>query len=173
MRDGRLIDAVAQVTKSAYLFLFERGTGRPLFPIEYRKVPSSGVEGEVLAETQPFLLKPPPFARQMVTEDIVTRRTPEARKAVLKQLRSLRNGGQFTPPSLEGTVLFPGYDGGPEWGGAAFDPETGLYYVNSNEMAWILKLIKLPKKKDRHHRPGTMPQVLRQLPRRGFAGHTS
>ena len=149
MRDGRLMDAVAQVTKSAYLFLFERETGRPLYPIEYRKVPSSGVEGEALAETQPFPLKPPPFARQMVTEDIVTRRTPEARKAVLKQLRSLRNGGQFTPPSLEGTVLFPGYDGGPEWGGAAFDPETGLYYVNSTEMAWILKLIKLPKKKDR------------------------
>ena len=149
LRDGRLIDAVVQVTKSAYMYVFERETGRPLFPIEYRRVPSSGVAGEVLAETQPFPLKPAPFARQMVTEEIVTRRTPEARRAVLERLGSLRNGGQFTPPSLRGTVLFPGYDGGPEWGGGAFDPETGLFYVNSTEMAWILQLINLPEKKDR------------------------
>ena len=138
-RDGRLIDAVAQITKSGHLFVFERDTGKPVFPIEYRKVPPSDVEGEVTAETQPFPLKPPPFARQVFTEEMVTQRTPEAHKAVLEQLRKVRNAGAFVPPSLQGTVVFPGFDGGGEWGGASFDPETGLFYVNSNEMAWILE----------------------------------
>ena len=146
-RDGRLVDAVAQITKSGYVFVFERETGRPLFPIEYRKALASDVDGEVTAEMQPFPLRPPPFARQFFTEDIVTNRTPEARKAVLERLRNLRNQGQFTPPSLEGTVIFPGFDGGGEWGGAAFDPETGLLYVNSNEMAWVLRLVERPKAK--------------------------
>jgi quinoprotein glucose dehydrogenase len=143
-RDGRLIDAVAQITKSGFVFVFERETGRPLFPIEYRKVPASDVDGEVTAETQPFPLKPPPFARQMLTPDMVTNRTPEAHRAVLEQLQELRSGGQFTPPSFEGTVVFPGTDGGGEWGGPAFDPETGMLYVNSNEMAVIIRLVKRP-----------------------------
>ena len=143
-RDGRAIDAVAQITKSGFVFVFERETGRPLFPIEYRKVPASDVDGEVTADTQPFPLQPAPFARQMLTPDIVTNRTPEARQAVLEQLRNLRSGGQFAPPSLQGTVIFPGFDGGGEWGGPAFDPETGVLYVNSNEMAWILRLVLRP-----------------------------
>jgi quinoprotein glucose dehydrogenase len=143
-RDGRAIDAVAQITKSGFVFVFERETGRPLFPIEYRKVPASDVDGEVTAATQPFPLNPPPFARQMLTPEIVTNRTPEAHRAALEQLRNLRSGGQFTPPSLQGTVVFPGFDGGGEWGGPAFDPETGMLYVNSNEMAWILRLVLRP-----------------------------
>jgi quinoprotein glucose dehydrogenase len=143
-RDGRAIDAVAQITKSGFVFVLERETGRPLFPIEYRKVPASDVDGEVTADTQPFPLQPAPFARQMLTPDIVTNRSPEAHQAVLEQLRNLRSGGQFTPPSLQGTVIFPGFDGGGEWGGPAFDPETGLLYVNSNEMAWILRLVLRP-----------------------------
>jgi quinoprotein glucose dehydrogenase len=146
-RDGRQIAAVAQITKSGYVFLFDRETGKPLFPIEYRKVPASDVDGEVTAATQPFPLLPPPFARQQFTESLVTDRTPEAHAAVLKRLRKLRSGGQFTPPSLQGTVIFPGFDGGGEWGGPAFDPETGLLYVNSNEMAWILRLIPRPQTK--------------------------
>jgi quinoprotein glucose dehydrogenase len=144
-RNGRFVEAVAQITKSGHVFVFERDTGKPLFPIEYRKVPPSDVEGEVLAETQPLPLKPPPFARQTFTEDMVTRRTPEAHRAVLETFRKLRSGEQFTPPSREGTVIFPGFDGGGEWGGAAFDPETGLLYVNSNEMAWILRIVERPK----------------------------
>jgi quinoprotein glucose dehydrogenase len=148
-RDGKLIDAVAQITKSGHVFVFERETGTPLFPIEFRKVPASDVEGERLAEVQPFLVKPAPFARQHFTEDLVTRRTPEAHEAVLKRLRTLRNDGPFAPPSREGTVVFPGFDGGGEWGGAAFDPETGILYVNSNEMAWILRLIERPKARGR------------------------
>jgi quinoprotein glucose dehydrogenase len=141
------VDAVAQVTKSGHVFVFERETGRPLFPIEYRKVPASDVDGEVLAAQQPLPLKPPPFARQQLTEDMLTRRTPEAHRSVLEIFRAIRSGAQFTPPSREGTVIFPGFDGGGEWGGSAFDPESGLLYVNSNEMAWILRLVAEPELK--------------------------
>jgi quinoprotein glucose dehydrogenase len=146
-RDGRLIDAVAQITKSGHVFVFERETGKSLFPIEYREVPRSDVEGEVTARRQPFPLEPPPFARQRFTEEIVTRRTPEARRAVLEKLRTVRNGGPFDPPSTQGTILFPGMDGGAEWGGAAFDPATGWLYVNSNEMVWVIKLVERAKAK--------------------------
>ena len=98
----------------------------------------------LLAKTQPLPLKPPPFARQIFTEEMLTRRTPEAHKAVLEQFRKIHSGDQFTPPSREGTIVFPGFDGAAEWGGAAFDPETGLLYVNSNEMAFILRLVEKP-----------------------------
>jgi quinoprotein glucose dehydrogenase len=145
IRDGKLIDAVAQITKSAYVFVFERETGKPLFPIEYRNVPRSDVDGEITAATQPFPLKPPPFSRQILTEDMLTHRTPEAHQAVLDVFQKVRSAGQFVPPSLEGTVIFPGFDGGAEWGGAAFDPASGLLYVNANEMAWILRLVERPK----------------------------
>jgi quinoprotein glucose dehydrogenase len=146
-RNGREIDAIAQITKSGHVFVFERETGKPLFPIEYRKVPTKGVEGEKLAGTQPLPVLPPPFARQTLTEDLLTRRTPEAHKAVLERFRKVRSNGQFEPPSLGGTIVLPGYDGGGEWGGAAFDPETGLFYVNSNEMAWILRIVPRPPAK--------------------------
>lgn len=146
-RDGRTIDAVAQITKSGHVFVFERATGKSLFPIEYRKVPTDGVDGEKLAETQPLPALPPPFARQILTAEMLTTRTPEASKAALELFRKIRSNGQFEPPSFEGTVIFPGFDGGGEWGGAAFDPETGLLYVNSNEMAWILRLIEKPAPK--------------------------
>ncbi len=146
-RNGRSIDAVAQITKSGHVLVFERTTGKSLFPIEYRQVPTAGVEGEMLAETQPFPVLPPPFARQMLTEEMLTRRTPEAHRAALERFRKIRSNGQFEPPSLEGTIVFPGFDGGGEWGGAGFDPETGLLYVNSNEMAWILRIFERPKPK--------------------------
>jgi quinoprotein glucose dehydrogenase len=144
-RDGRLVDAVAQITKSGHVFVFERETGKPLFPIEYRAVSTSGAEGESLAATQPFPVKPPAFSRQAFTENMATRRTEAAHAAVLARLRKVRSAGQFEPPSLEGTVVFPGFDGGGEWGGAAFDPDTGLLYVNANEMAWILRLVERGK----------------------------
>jgi quinoprotein glucose dehydrogenase len=144
-RDGRRVDAVAQVTKSGYVFVLDRETGQPLFPLERRHVPASDVDGEATAPEQVLPLKPPPFARQQFTEDMVTNRTPEAHRAVLDELRKVRSGGQFTPPSLQGTVIFPGFDGGGEWGGPAFDPETGTLYVNANEMAWILRLVNRPE----------------------------
>ncbi|MBC8167360.1 MAG: PQQ-binding-like beta-propeller repeat protein, partial [Bryobacteraceae bacterium] len=140
-RDGRAVDAVAQITKSGFVYVFDRINGKPLFPIGNLTVPSSGADGEVLAPTQSLPLKPAPFARQIFTEEMITKRTPEAHRLVLGRLKKLKNGPQFTPPSLEGTVVFPGFDGGGEWGGPAYDPETGLLYVNSNEMAWILRLV--------------------------------
>ncbi|MFN0172250.1 MAG: PQQ-binding-like beta-propeller repeat protein [Bryobacteraceae bacterium] len=143
-RNGRTIDAVAQATKSAHVFVFERETGKPLFPIEERGVPKSEIDGEWTAPTQPLPLAPPPFSRQLLTEDLLTDRTPEARRAALERFRKVRSAGQWVPPSFEGSIVFPGFDGGAEWGGQAFDPETGLYYVNANEMAWILRLVPRP-----------------------------
>jgi quinoprotein glucose dehydrogenase len=144
-RNGKLVDAVSQATKSGFVFVFDRVTGESLFPIEWRKVDQHGVDGEVLSSPQALPLKPPPFARQQVTEDILTDRTPEAHAAALAQFRKTKTGPQFTPPSHEGTFVFPGFDGGAEWGGQAFDPESGLYYVNANEMAWILRIVDQPK----------------------------
>jgi quinoprotein glucose dehydrogenase len=141
--NGRRIDAVAQTTKSGHVFVFNRETGESLFPIEERQVPASDLEGEQAWPTQPLPLKPRPFARQQFTEAEVTDASPEAREAVLARLRTVRSGGQFVPPSTQGTVIFPGFDGGAEWGGAAWDQSASLLYVNSNEMPWILSMVKI------------------------------
>lgn len=138
---GRRVDAVAQITKAGFVFLLDRATGRPLFPVEERPVPASDVPGETSWPTQPFPTLPEPFGRQRLDESEVTSRTPEARAAVLARLRTLRSDGQFVPPSLQGTVVFPGFDGGGEWGGAAVDPVTGVLYVNESEMPWIARLV--------------------------------
>lgn len=142
--DGHRVHAVVQPTKSGFLYIFDRETGKPLFPVEYRKYPRSDIDGEVTADTQPLPVKPPPFARQILTEDLLTNRTPQAHEAVLERFRKVRSAGQFAPLSREGTIIFPGLDGGAEWGGQAFDPETGLLYVNSNEMAWLLRIVPRP-----------------------------
>jgi len=139
-RDGRAVDAVAQITKHGYVWVLDRRTGTPLFPVAWRNVPASKVDGEKLAERQPYPTLPVPFARQGMTEDMITTRTPEAHAAVLARFKDYSKGF-WAPPSLEGTIVFPGFDGGAEWGGAAFDPGTALLYVNSNEMPWIIKLI--------------------------------
>ena len=136
-RNGRSIDAVAQASKHGYLFLFNRDTGAPLFPIEERPVPASAVPGEVTSPTQPFPLKPAPFARTLLTEDILTTRTPEMHQWALEQFKTLRNAGPFTPFAIDQeTVVMPGFDGGAEWGGSAFDPETGNIFINANDIAW-------------------------------------
>jgi quinoprotein glucose dehydrogenase len=140
-RDGRTVDAVAQITKTGYTYVFERATGKPLFPIAHRKVAPSTVDGEVAATEQPYPTKPPPFTRQTLTEDMLTTRTPEAHAAALKTFREYKTNGMYDPPNLQGTIIFPGVDGGGEWGGPAFDPQTGLLYVNSNEMPWMHKLV--------------------------------
>ncbi len=140
--DGRHIDAVAQVTKSGHVFVFERETGKPVFPIVENPVPQTDVPGEQTSATQPVPLKPPPFTRQALTEEILTSRTPEAHKVVLERFRKLRSAGQFVPPSLQGTIVFPGTDGGAEWGGPAFDPESGMLYVNANEMPFVIRLVE-------------------------------
>jgi quinoprotein glucose dehydrogenase len=142
-RGGRSIAAVAQITKSGHVFLFDRVSGEPLHPIEERPVPASDLEGESAWPTQPLPLRPPPFARQELTEENLTRRSAEARAAVLERFRRLRSGGQFVPPSREGTVVLPGFDGGGEWGGAAWDPETGVLYANASEMPWVLTMVEV------------------------------
>jgi quinoprotein glucose dehydrogenase len=144
-RNGKSIDAVAQATKSGHIFVFDRATGESLFPLEEKDVPPSPVAGESLAAKQVLPLRPEPFSRQVLTEDMLTTRTPEAARLVRERFRTLRSAGQWAPPSLEGTIVFPGFDGAAEWGGQAFDPETGLFYVNANEMAWILRLVPRAK----------------------------
>ena len=139
-RDGRDIPAVAQTTKTGHVWVFNRLTGESLFPYEEVDVPSSDMPGELASLTQPVPLKPAPFTRQVVTVNELTRRTPEAHRAVLERFVRVRPHAPFTPPSREGTIIFPGFDGGAEWGGPAVDP-AGVLYVNANEMAWILSLI--------------------------------
>ena len=145
LRDGKQIDAVAQATKSGHVYVFERETGKPLFPIEYREVPASEVPGEVTAKTQPLPLKPPAFSRQLLTEDMLTKRTPEAHKVVLERFRKVVSAGQWAPIGFSGTVVFPGFDGGAEWGGSTFDPQSRLMYVNANEMAWVPRMVERKK----------------------------
>lgn len=143
-RDGKKIDALAQITKSGFVFVLDRATGAPLFPIEQRPTLPSDVPGEMAATSQIFPVRPAPFTRQHITADQLTQRTPEAHATAAKVFADLRSRGPFDPPSEQGTILFPGLDGGGEWGGAAYDPETGLLYVNANEMAFILKVKKRP-----------------------------
>ena len=140
-RDGRPVDAVSQITKTGHVWLLERTTGRELFPSEWKRMPPATLDGEVAADSQRFPLRPPPFARQQLTEGDLTDRTPEARAAALAVFRAHPTPHPFTPPNLTGIIIFPGVDGGGEYGGGAFDPETGLFYVNSNEMAWVLRLV--------------------------------
>jgi quinoprotein glucose dehydrogenase len=139
-KDGRPIDVVAQIGKNGRVYVLDRETGRPVFPMEEVKAPPSDVPGERAAETQVLPALPPPFTRQRFTEDLITTRTPEAHRAVREKWLTLRKAGEFDPPSLQGTILFPGMDGGGEWGGTAYDPSSGLLYVNANEMAWTVKL---------------------------------
>jgi quinoprotein glucose dehydrogenase len=141
MRAGRRIEAVAQATKQGFVFLFDRANGNPLFPIKYSTYPASTVPDEQTSVEQPLPLKPLPFARQRLAEDTLTNRTPEAHAWAVEQFRQMRSEGQFVPFSIERpTVVFPGYDGGAEYGGQAFDPDTGLYYVNANDLAWTGQL---------------------------------
>ncbi len=138
--NGQLTDAVAQVTKQGYVFLFDRETGKPLFPVEEIKVPASTLDGEAAWITQPIPSLPKPFARQAyeLTEKDLSPYAENKDELLRIFLRSDKNF--FAPPDTTGVFLLPGYDGGAEWGGAAADPEDGILYVNANEMAWILKM---------------------------------
>ena len=142
-REGQRVDAVAQVTKSGHVFLLDRETGEPLFPVEERSFPASDLRGEEAWATQPIPLKPAPFARQQFEEEDITDISPESHAYVLERFKTARSNGQFVPPSTQGTMIFPGFDGGAEWGGAGYDPTTGILYVNSNEMPWILTMVEL------------------------------
>jgi quinoprotein glucose dehydrogenase len=140
-RDGKIVDAVAQTSKQGFVYLFDRVSGKPLFPIEYQKYPASTIPGEVAAEQQGLPTEPAPFARQLLTADMLTNRTPKMHQWALERFRETRSEGQFVPFSIgKDTVIFPGFDGGAEWGGPAVDPQTATVYVNANEMAWTASL---------------------------------
>ena len=136
----RKIEAVAQITKQGFVFLFNRNTGEPLFAIEEVPVPASGLEGEKAWPTQPVPVKPKPFARQSMdlTEKDISPYAENREDLLQRFLQTDRRF--FAPPSEKPALLLPGYDGGAEWGGAAADPDKGILYVNSNEMAWILQM---------------------------------
>jgi quinoprotein glucose dehydrogenase len=139
--DGRDVDVIAQASKHGFLFVLERDTGKPLWPIEERPVPQSDVPGEQTSATQPFPTQPPPFARQSFTEkDINPHLAPEAQEKLRQLLRNSVNKGLFTPPSLQGSIQMPGNSGGANWGLLAADPVKGRVYVMSKEAPALLTL---------------------------------
>jgi quinoprotein glucose dehydrogenase len=139
---GKKIDAVAQGTKHGLLFVFDRVTGAPLWPIAEKPVPQSDLRGEQAWPTQPFPAKPSPLMRQGYTEADVSNISPQAYTNTLERIRLSPNFGQFPTPSLKETVMFPGFDGGMEWGGGAADPD-GIYYVNINEIPWLMQMVEI------------------------------
>lgn len=148
---GKKTDAVAQATKTGNIFVLDRETGKPLFPVEERQVPSSDIEGEQSWPTQPFPLKPVPFVRQKYTDNDITDISKEAHSYATNRIKHVRNEGIFTPPGLQGSMVFPGMRGGAEWNGACFDVETGLLYVNANEIPNIMSLKRvetIPREKE-------------------------
>ena len=138
VHDGKKVDAVAQVTKHGYVFLFNREDGTPLFPIEEIPAPPSDIPGEIAAKTQPRPTLPEPYARQSLTAEDINPDAPN-RDEFIAMLGRSRNEGPFTPLSRQGTIIYPGLDGGAEWGGVAVDPQ-GIMYINSSEMAWLISL---------------------------------
>jgi quinoprotein glucose dehydrogenase len=153
-REGKKVDAVAQTTKQGFVFLFDRTNGKPLFPIECRNYPPSNVPGEVAASQQCLPAKPAPFARQLLTENLLSERTPEVHQWALQKFLSFRSEGQFVPFGVgKDTVIFPGFDGGAEWGGAAADPETGILYVNANDLAWTGALAENTPSENKENTP--------------------
>lgn len=138
--NGKKVDAVAQITKQGFVFVFNRETGESLFPIEERKVPASNLPGEESSPTQPFPLKPKPFSRQLITEADLSNYSPANHDSLVKKFRSMRYEGLYTPPDLKGTLELPGTRGGGEWGGAAFDSATNLFYIKSTEAPDIITM---------------------------------
>jgi quinoprotein glucose dehydrogenase len=144
-QDGRDLPVVAQVTKTGYCFILDRKAGLPIFGVKETPVPASDVPGEQASKTQPVPLKPPPFSRQVMTDDDATTLTPEARAAVIASLKKLRHDGPNAPPSERGTVIVPGFHGGATWSGASFDPATRRLFVNTNDAPYVGTLKKMPK----------------------------
>jgi quinoprotein glucose dehydrogenase len=140
--NGKTVKAVAQITKSGFCFVFDRVTGKPVWPIEERPVPPSTVPGEKLSPTQPVPTKIKPFELQGATEENLIDFTPELRAEALKILQKYDYGPLFTPPTEKGTVNLPGWAGGANWWGAAFDPETGIFYIPSVSSAITVTLRK-------------------------------
>ena len=138
--DGKPVQAVAQISKQGFTYVFDRITGEPVWPIEERAVPPSSVPGEVAAPTQPFPTKPLPFEPQGISDATLIDYTPALRQEALQIIEEFDYGPLFTPPTLRGTIQFPGWGGGGEWHGAAFDPDTGMYYIPSASVPIVVQL---------------------------------
>jgi glucose dehydrogenase len=148
MHDGKKVDAVAQPTKFGFLYVFNRDTGKPLWPVEERPVPQTDVPGEQTWPTQPFPTKPPPYERQKFTEDMINPYlSPEDEAKAKKAFESYRNEGLFTPPSLRGTIMLPGHFGGGNWGCSAIDPTNGTMYIESRSLPTLARLTVPPKER--------------------------
>jgi quinoprotein glucose dehydrogenase len=143
--DGRAIDAVAQETKEGFVFVFDRVTGKPVWPITEKPVPASDIPNEHASPTQPIPSKPPAISPQGTSFDDAFDATPELKAEAIEAMKKLRTGPLFTPPSYRGTLMRPGVLGGANWGGGAFDPETGLLYVKTTNLAHVAR-VKEPDK---------------------------
>ena len=144
--DGKTIDAVAQITKHGFIFMFDRANGKPIFPIEEKSVPTAGaLPGEEPWPTQPIPTLPQPFARQHFGPEDVTDLSPETHKDMMEKYGKVKNNVMFSPPSKEGGWIFPGFDGGGEWGGAAVDQESKIMYIDNSEMPWDQVMINVLK----------------------------
>ena len=161
-KDNQNIPVVIQPTKSGYLFVLNRFTGKPVFDIEEVDVPSTPVlEGEKLSRTQPIVTKPEPFARQTFTINDINPLIPKySQDSIRKVLESIKSTNVFDPPSKEGTLIFPGFDGGAEWGGPAYNPKTEVLFINANEMPWILTMVSSEKKSAKNN---TIGDIAKQL----------
>jgi quinoprotein glucose dehydrogenase len=144
-KDGKQIEAVAQVTKQGFVFVLDRDTGKPIYPVEERSVPASNIPGEEAWPTQPFPVKPKAFVKQSMTEEDLNHYSDEDHKAILEQFRSVRYEGLFTPPDLKGTLSLPASRGGANWGGAAFDPTSAYLYIRGNNLPEIQTIVDLDK----------------------------
>jgi quinoprotein glucose dehydrogenase len=149
--NGKTIDAVAQITKYGYIFMFNRATGEPIFPINETPVPQDALPGEKPWPTQPIPTLPEPFARQKFAPEDVTNISPETHKYMLEKYLKVKNRVMFSPPSKDGGWIFPGFDGGGEWGGAAVDQQTKIMYINCSEMPWAQVMIDVPKTNTNDH----------------------
>lgn len=147
--NGRKVDAAVQLTKMGFIFLFDRVTGRPLWPVEERAVPASDVPGEEASPTQPVPVKPPPLAPQGVSLDEAFDLTPALRAEAILEMKKYRIGPLYTPPSIQGTLMRPGIIGGANWGGGAYDPDSGILYVKTSAAASLARV----SQPDQSHNP--------------------
>ncbi len=142
--NGKVIDAVVQGTKTGFVFVLNRDTGMPLFPVEEKPMPESDIQGEVISPTQPIPTKPPTLVPQQLTEKDLWADDPKHHAACLKRFRELRSNGLYTPPSQDWTILYPGTAGGINWSGGAMDPVSGVYFVPTRNDVHLVRLNKLP-----------------------------
>ena len=166
--NGRKIDAVVQLAKTGFIYVFDRVNGKPVWPIEEKPVPASNIPGERAAATQPFPSKPPAIANQGFSADDLIDFTPELKAEALAEMRKYRTGPLFTPPSLEGTLGRPGVIGGANFSGGAFDPETGILYVKTTNNGALFKIGKPEQsetvKADYYTQIGGIPNIHGNIP---------